>query len=220
MKIPRLPKGFTLIELLVVISIIAVLASLAVPAVTGALVKGQLIQAVNNARQIHLATSSMANDATANSDPSIGWPGDVANLANTSDFVNILASYDYLKPGDMKVFAAAGITPYTTGTVSGTSGLSPKFSSTTPNSAFLVYTVSDNDASNVIFLTSKNYNFTAPDKAPDAATKPFGDKGFVVCRKGGDCSVYKKQQLMTTTGIAAMGSATSGTASLKVLGDN
>ena len=218
MKLPRPPKGFTLIELLVVISIIAVLASLAVPAVTGALVKGQLIQAVNNARQIHLATSSMANDATANSDPSIGWPGDVANMSKTSDFVNILASYDYLKPGDMKVFAAAGITPYTTGTVSGTSGLSPAF--TAANSAFLVYTVSDNDASNVIFLTSKNYDFTSPSTAPDTSKKPFGDKGFVVCRKGGDCSVYKKQQLMTSTGIAAMGSATSGTSSLKVLADN
>jgi prepilin-type N-terminal cleavage/methylation domain-containing protein len=208
MKLPRPPKGFTLIELLVVISIIAVLASLAVPAVTGALVKGQLIQAVNNVRQIHLATTSMANDGTTNSDTALGWPGDLVDNVATSTvsdlttFVNQLVKYDYLKAGDLKVFAAAGITAYT---VTSGSGVDATGSLTTPftitNSAFNVYEIRDTDDSTALFLATKNFNPGATSGAGtivSGTAKPFGDKGFVVCRKGGDASVYKKQQATKT----------------------
>ena len=69
-------RAFTLIELLVVISIIAILASLAIPAVTGALTRGQLTQTLNNARQLQLATQTMALDSfTTGEGP--GWPGDM-----------------------------------------------------------------------------------------------------------------------------------------------
>ena len=43
--------GFTLIEMLVVIAIIATIAAFALPAITGAMTRGQLTQAVSNARQ-------------------------------------------------------------------------------------------------------------------------------------------------------------------------
>lgn len=191
MKIPRPPKGFTLIELLVVISIIAVLASLAVPAVTGALVRGQLIQAVNNCRQIHLAAMSMATDGAANSDANLGWPGDLATNSGSSQistqtaYVKQLVNYDYLKGGDLKVFSAAGIVAFT-GTDASTFDASK-------NSAFNMYKVMDTSDSTSLFLCTRNYD--ASSKAiVSGTTKPFGDKGFVVCRKAGDASVYKKQQ--------------------------
>src|SRR5690348_12841524 len=76
-------SAFTLIELLVVISIIAVLAGLAVPALTNALTKGQMTGTMNNARQLYLAGFQMANDGSANSDPSLAWPGDLTTSSGS-----------------------------------------------------------------------------------------------------------------------------------------
>src|SRR5438876_841214 len=78
------PSGFTLIELLVVIAIIAVLASFAVPAITSALTKGQLVGTVNNARQYYLASYQMALDGNTNADTNYQWPGDYTTPPITS----------------------------------------------------------------------------------------------------------------------------------------
>lgn len=191
MKLPRSSKGFTLIELLVVISIIAVLASLAVPAVTGALVKGQLIQAMSNARQIHMATMSMATDGSSTGDSMLQWPGDLAvatgsaQITNMTTFVTRLVTYDYLKVGDLKIFSTAGITPFNGTTAS---------DFTDKNSAFKLYLVKDTDPSNTLFLGTKNYTYNKAFDETSSKLKPFGDKGFVVFRKGGDASILKKQQ--------------------------
>jgi prepilin-type N-terminal cleavage/methylation domain-containing protein len=68
-------SAFTLIELLVVIAIIAVLASFAVPAITSALTKGQLVGTLNNARQYYLAGYQNALDGTSNPDPNLQLAG-------------------------------------------------------------------------------------------------------------------------------------------------
>ena len=111
----RPPQGFTLIELLVVIAIIAILAALAVPQITSALLRGQMVQTVNNEKQIFLATFSMANDYAVNQDPKLGWPGDLAistdsPVTSLSEFVKRLELYDYVKKADVgKIFAAPGV---------------------------------------------------------------------------------------------------------------
>src|SRR3984893_16587040 len=102
--------GFTLIEMLVVIAIIATIAAFALPAITGALTRGQLTQAVSNARQVHLATFSMATDGTQTGDAKYGWPGDLAaaaapnTITTVPQFVQRLVDNDFFKPGDLEGF--------------------------------------------------------------------------------------------------------------------
>ena len=67
MKTPRLTKGartegFTLIELLVVISIIAILAGLAMPVFSTALKKGRITDSLSNCKQINIALRMYAGD--------------------------------------------------------------------------------------------------------------------------------------------------------------
>ena len=179
--------AFTLIEMLVVIAIIAVLAAFAVPALTQALTKGQMTGTMNNARQLYLAGFQMATDGATNSDPNLSWPGDDAAVTTLQAYCEKLVRNDYLKGGDLQKILNA---PGTNCTVA-VSAADPPDVTLTGTSALKVYRVTGTDASNTLFAVTANYTYNT---ALPAATAPYGDKGFVVMRKGGDGSVYRKNQ--------------------------
>jgi len=206
----RSQSAFTLIEMLVVISIIAVLAAFAVPALTSALTKGQMTGTMNNGRQMYLAAQQMALDGAANSDPNLVWPGDdPAGLGTLNNYMTRLVQQNYLKAGDVqKLLSGPGASAAVTTSGSGTT----QTVAITGTAALKVYPVADADASNVIFATSRNYTYdtalTSTTGSPATPNNPFGDKGFIVQRKGGDAAILRPNN-------AVSGGGASGTASFE-----
>ena len=184
----RLQSAFTLIEMLVVISIIAVLAAFAVPALTSALTKGQMTGTMNNGRQLYLAAQQMALDGAANSDPSLSWPGDYTAAPTVSQYMTTLVNNDYLKPGDVqKLMNAPGTKCVMTYTPPAPPNPATVVLAGTP--AFKFFLAKDAHSSNVIFLETNNYTY---DTSVNPATSPFGDKGFIIQHRGGDASILRK----------------------------
>jgi prepilin-type N-terminal cleavage/methylation domain-containing protein len=188
--------AFTLIEMLVVISIIVILAAFAGPAIFNALAKGQMTGTMNNARQLYLAGQQMALDGATNADSTRTWPGDDATITNLQVYCSRLVTNDYLKVGDLqKLLSAPGALCTATSTTAG----SPPVTTVTlaGTSALKVYPIKETDSSNTIFAVTSNYTYATDLTATPA---PYGDKGFVVQRKGGDAALLKKNNATVTSG--------------------
>jgi len=188
MKPSRIPSAFTLIELLVVISIIAILASLAIPAVTGALVKGQLVQTMNNARQLQLATQMMTLDTQNAGGDGLEWTSTNSaggtQAASLQVYFSALTNNNYLTQADLrKVLSAPG--KAVTGTTFGAG-----------NIAFQFFEVSEQSPSDQPLLVTANWSQGGLTTSP-----PYAKKGFVVYKKGGEGGMYTRPQDATSTNI-------------------
>jgi type II secretory pathway pseudopilin PulG len=179
----------------VVILIAAVVLVLAWPALKDALNKRQMTRTMNNTRELYLAGFHMATDGAASKHVNYKWPGDyTVGVATLADYSSKLVQNGYLKPDDLERILSA---PGANCSVK-TSESMPVAVSLSGRSALKIYKIKSTDPSTAIFAASTNYVYDT-DLAATAA--PFGDKGFVIMRKGGDAGVYKKNQA-TTAGWA------------------
>jgi prepilin-type N-terminal cleavage/methylation domain-containing protein len=189
MKLIKRLTAFTLIELLVVISIIAILASLALPAITGALVRGQMTQQLSNMKQLHLVAQQIALDGQTSGDTNLAWPGDLPKK-EWAEWANIVTGGGYMTLADFaKMCSAPPITATTNKAVSGVAGT---------DRAVLGYQASETNDSAVVIFSSSNFTNDSKPVAPVDSGKPFGNKGFVVFRKGGDGLILKVNQATST----------------------
>jgi prepilin-type N-terminal cleavage/methylation domain-containing protein len=193
-KTNKSSSAFTLIELLVVIAIIAILAALAVPALTSALAKAQMTGTMNNARQLYIAQFTMSNDGAATGAAALAWPGDLVTGGYLAagdtivDYANVLLANGYLRGGDaIKLLNAPGAS------FGATVAAGPPEQLTLPTgqAALKVYAVSDSDVANAIFCVSNNYVYATNLAAGSA---PYGQKGFITIKKGGDGAVFRAGQ--------------------------
>jgi prepilin-type N-terminal cleavage/methylation domain-containing protein len=188
-QIKKYFSAFTLIELLVVIAIIAILAALAVPALTSALSKAQQTGTMNNARQLYLAQFQMSNDGSATGDATSAWPGDLPTIPQTTTaYLNVLCGKGYLKGADaIKLMNAPGA--QYTASVASTGGVD-SLTYTAGTSALKVWLVGDAAPATTIFCTSRNYIYDSP----LTSNVPYGTKGFITIKKGGDAAIYRVGQ--------------------------
>src|SRR6266702_1006401 len=188
-QIKKYFSAFTLIELVVVIGILAILAALAGAALNAALGKAQRSGTMNNARQLYLAQFQMSNDGASTGDANMVWPGNyVPPLTLLQDYVNKLVRPGYVKGGDVtKLLSAPGASLRVT--VAAGPPESVTFISGT--AALKVHPLKDADPSNTVFCTTRNYVY---DTAIVNTAVPYGTKGFIVGRKGGDAAVFNAGQ--------------------------
>lgn len=175
--------GFTLIELLVVISIIGILASLAIPAVSGALTKGQQTGTLNNARQLQLANFNLNLERETIGQEG-AWPGD-SNTVSTSFTLWVEELTNALNENDLKKMFSAPRVAVTDFPPSGASAI-----------AFNVYKVGDVEDNTSIFLSTRNWDATDATTAPSG--NPYADKGVIIMRKGGDGAVVQSRFVTNT----------------------
>src|SRR6266513_2221980 len=189
-QIKKYFSAFTLIELLVVIAIIAILAALAVPALTSALSKAQQTGTMNNARQLYLAQFQMSNDGSATGDTSSAWPGDLPTVpATTTAYLNVLCGKGYLKGADAIKLMNAPSANYTA-TVTPSGGVD-SLSGASGIPALKVWMNQDVDPATTIFATTHNYVYNTALTGTDA---PYGTKGFITIKKGGDAAIFRVGQ--------------------------
>ncbi|MFZ4115480.1 MAG: type II secretion system protein [Chthoniobacterales bacterium] len=188
--------AFTLLELLIVISIIAIMASLTLPHILSALTKGEMLQTASNARQLYLATQSMAIDATTSGDTTLGWPGDMSS-PSFSAWASALCSSYLSKNEFCRLCSAPGVI------VS-----EDHFPTSAAQTAFRIYPVKEESEGSDIFLITRNATLCGSGSTSsvtlDGSVKPYGNKGCVIMHRGGDAVSLMQNQLKNSHSVGTL----------------
>ena len=178
-------NAFTLIELLVVIAIIALLAAILAPAVTKALLRGQVTQTISNGRNLFVLLFSKQLDnplGLAIQSGSAAWPAtdDTPPWTDSSQYFATLvtnASFNL----SYNFFAASGI-PVAEDEID--------FKTNLRNAWCITLDVSDNFRASTPVLFTQNITLTGRDISQflelEETAKPYGTKAAVIVGYGGN----------------------------------
>lgn len=186
---PRNQAGITLVEVVVCVVIGLFLCLLAIPPVTSGSPKTPLLASLSNLRQLQLTCEQLAIDGATTGDTNLAWPGHYTSYG--AWVTNVVPAY--LSTNDFcKIVSAPGLTV--------PSGRLPRMDAT----AIRLYAVGSESPTNAVLLTSANFtNTPTGGEALNPSAKPFGNKGFVVFRKGGSGSVLLPKQVGQTNIIGS-----------------
>lgn len=201
MKRMKMKKAaaFTLVELLVVIAIIGILASIVMPAISGALFKGKMTKESTSARAMYQMVIGYETDAIYTTDVDV-WP---AKISDDPDAENVFDnSTDYFK-----YMVTNGIMDVTFGFFAGPGLKQAKGADDfkAANNAWCVTADAENIPITAPFVFTKNIGegfTTLESSVPEdngrfdgAKIKPFQSKGFVFVTRGGQSFGLMKDDL-------------------------
>jgi prepilin-type N-terminal cleavage/methylation domain-containing protein len=199
-------RGFTLVELLVVIAIIGILVAIVLPAVSGALFRGQLTATMANGKSI--VTSIFAKDTESIYISTLGgWPRYSAsdNAASNAFSTSTAFFTNLVLNGTLSVnysfFGAKGVPPPSAGGFQGGNNawcvvgdVSETFPETSP-ALFTKNLWHDKSSGHPL---SESLTAGTPASGPIAelgSVAPFDKKGFVFVSKGGGGYALQKEML-------------------------
>ena len=185
-------NSFTLVELLVVISIIGLLAGLAVPAIQGGLDKAKQGVDVSNARQLGIIFFSEANDNNG----IYRVNGDLTNTQAAGNFLTILQGmFSNGVLSSAKILSGQGVIP-----ANSTNAV------TAANIAFgYLPNLTTSDDGQIPLILTKGPTYITQSNVALQDTYPWKKKGLVVYRVGNSAEFIKAGANGAPSGSANVG---------------